>query len=64
MDLREPQPRLAGAGQVITELEHGEQITGDGFGLLMHTSGTTGVPKPDRDLDGEHRGERRRRAVA
>src|SRR5689334_17578769 len=46
VDLREPSPRLAGAGQVIDTLERGTQISGDGFGLLMHTSGTTGVPKP------------------
>lgn len=48
VDLREPEWRTAGAGQVITELERGEQVAGDGFGLLMHTSGTTGVPKPVR----------------
>ncbi len=46
VDLREPQWRTAGAGQVIEALEPGEQISGDGFGLLMHTSGTTGVPAP------------------
>jgi O-succinylbenzoic acid--CoA ligase len=46
VDLREPQWRLAGAGQVIERLEAGPQVTGDGFGLVVHTSGTTGVPKP------------------
>lgn len=46
VDLREPEWRTAGAGQVITELEAGTQRTGDGFGLIVHTSGTTGTPKP------------------
>src|SRR4051794_9338133 len=46
VDLREPAPRFAGAGQRISELERGAQVRGDGFGLLMHTSGTTGVPQP------------------
>jgi O-succinylbenzoic acid--CoA ligase len=46
VDLREPSPRLAGAGQVIETPERGAQIAGDGFGLVVHTSGTTGVPKP------------------
>jgi O-succinylbenzoic acid--CoA ligase len=46
VDLREPVPRLAGAGQVITEPQRGEHQRGDGFSLLMHTSGTTGVPQP------------------
>src|SRR4051794_30906740 len=46
VDLREPRPGLAAAGQVITELEAGSQIRGEGFGLVVHTSGTTGVPKP------------------
>src|SRR4051812_39119141 len=46
VDLREPTWRLAGAGQIIETLAHGAQISGDGFGLVMHTSGTTGAPKP------------------
>src|SRR4051812_8591923 len=46
VDLREPSWRTAGAGQVITEIDNGRQENGDGFGLLMHTSGTTGKPKP------------------
>jgi O-succinylbenzoic acid--CoA ligase len=46
VDLREPTPRLGQAGQVIDRLEPGPQVRGDGFGLLMHTSGTTGVPQP------------------
>jgi O-succinylbenzoic acid--CoA ligase len=46
VDLREPDRRLAGAGQVIETLEDGERIQGDGFGLVVHTSGTTGAPKP------------------
>src|SRR4051812_8679346 len=46
VDLREPSWRTAGAGQVITEIDNGRQSSGNGFGLVMHTSGTTGVPKP------------------
>src|SRR4051812_1308956 len=46
VDLREPSWRTAGAGQVITEIDNGRQENGAGFGLLMHTSGTTGEPKP------------------
>ncbi len=46
VDLREPSWRTAGAGQVITEMDNGRQEKGDGFGLVVHTSGTTGVPKP------------------
>ena len=46
VDLREPTWRTAGAGQVIERIESGPRVEGDGFGLLMHTSGTTGVPKP------------------
>jgi O-succinylbenzoic acid--CoA ligase len=47
VDLREPDWRLAGAGQVIEALENGGQVrevAGSG-GLLVHTSGTTGVPR-------------------
>lgn len=46
VDLREPSPRLADAGQVITEIDSGKQETGPGFGLIVHTSGTTGTPQP------------------
>src|SRR3954470_19183973 len=46
VDLREPSWRLAGATQVIEHVETGGQVRGDGFGLVVHTSGTTGVPKP------------------
>jgi len=46
VDLREPSPRLADAGQVITEIDNGNQVNGAGFGLVVHTSGTTGVPQP------------------
>jgi len=48
VDLREPDWRTAGAGQVITEIDNGTQETGSGFGLVVHTSGTTGVPEPIR----------------
>src|SRR3954447_8420120 len=46
VDLREPSWRTACAGQVITEVDNGGQSSGDGFGVLMQTSGTTGAPKP------------------
>jgi o-succinylbenzoate---CoA ligase len=46
VDLREPAWRTADAGQVITEIDHGRQEHGDGFGLIVHTSGTTGTPQP------------------
>jgi o-succinylbenzoate---CoA ligase len=46
VDLREPSPRLAGSEQVITAIDEGKQVSGAGFGLVVHTSGTTGVPKP------------------
>ena len=46
VDLREPAWRTAEAGQVITEIVNGKQENGAGFGLLVHTSGTTGVPRP------------------
>jgi O-succinylbenzoic acid--CoA ligase len=46
VDLREPTRRLAGAGQVIERVGRGPQVRGDGFGLVVHTSGTTGVPQP------------------
>ncbi|MBE2315035.1 AMP-binding protein [Solirubrobacter sp. CPCC 204708] len=48
VDLREPVWRVADAGQVITEIDHGRQEKGAGFGLVVHTSGTTGVPRPIR----------------
>ena len=35
-----------GPAQVITEIDNGKQENGDGFGLIVHTSGTTGVPQP------------------
>lgn len=46
VDLREPAWRVAEAGQVITEIDDGKQENGAGFGLVVHTSGTTGVPQP------------------
>ena len=49
VDLREPDWRLAGAGQVIEALENGGQVReveSDDAALLVHTSGTTGVPRP------------------
>ena len=46
VDLREPSWRTSGAAQVITQIDNGEQENGDGFGLIVHTSGTTGVPRP------------------
>src|SRR3954452_12231855 len=46
VDLREPSWRLAGATQVIEHLEAGGQVSGDGVRPVVHTSGTTGVPKP------------------
>ena len=46
IDLREPAWRTAGAVQVITEIDDGRQSNGAGFGLVVHTSGTTGVPMP------------------
>jgi O-succinylbenzoic acid--CoA ligase len=57
VDLREPSWRLAGAGQVIEALENGGQVSEVGAptarsprardaALLVHTSGTTGVPRP------------------
>jgi O-succinylbenzoic acid--CoA ligase len=45
VDLREPAWRLAGAGQVIEALENGGQVRGPEASLVMHTSGTTGVPR-------------------
>ena len=48
VDLREPSWRVADAGQVITEIDNGNQVNGAGFGLVVHTSGTTGVPRPIR----------------
>jgi O-succinylbenzoic acid--CoA ligase len=47
VDLREPSWRLAGAGQVIEALENGGQVreVAGSAGLLVHTSGTTGVPR-------------------
>jgi O-succinylbenzoic acid--CoA ligase len=48
VDLREPRWRLAGAGQVIEGLENGGQVRGEGASLVMHTSGTTGVPSEVR----------------
>src|SRR4051795_1145849 len=45
VDLREPVWRLAGAGQVLEGLENGGQVRGEGPGLVVHTSGTTGVPR-------------------
>jgi O-succinylbenzoic acid--CoA ligase len=45
VDLREPEWRLAGAGQVIEAVENGGQVRGDGASLVIHTSGTTGVPR-------------------
>jgi O-succinylbenzoic acid--CoA ligase len=46
VDRREPKPRLAGAGQVIEAITPGEQLAGPGAAVLVHTSGTTGTPKP------------------
>lgn len=46
VDLREPAWRLAGADQVLREIANGGQENGAGFGLVVHTSGTTGTPKP------------------
>ena len=47
VDLREPDWRLAGAGQVIEALENGGQVreVESDAALLVHTSGTTGVPR-------------------
>ena len=47
VDLREPEWRLAGAGQVIEALENGGQVREvvSDAALLVHTSGTTGVPR-------------------
>jgi o-succinylbenzoate---CoA ligase len=46
VDLREPELRLAGAGQVIEAVESGGRVrkVGSEAALLVHTSGTTGVP--------------------
>ncbi|MDA0180970.1 AMP-binding protein [Solirubrobacter phytolaccae] len=46
VDLREPSRRLAGAGQVLEQIDNGRQEKGAGFGLVVHTSGTTGTPRP------------------
>jgi O-succinylbenzoic acid--CoA ligase len=47
VDLREPAWRLAGAGQVIEAVENGGQVreAGSEASLVIHTSGTTGVPR-------------------
>jgi O-succinylbenzoic acid--CoA ligase len=46
VDLREPVWRTAQAGQVIEALENGGQVRGEGPSLVVHTSGTTGAPRP------------------
>ena len=46
VDLREPVWRTAGAGQVIETVENGGQVRGEGPSLVVHTSGTTGAPRP------------------
>jgi O-succinylbenzoic acid--CoA ligase len=46
VDLREPVWRTAGAGQVIEALENGRPRAGAGPALVVHTSGTTGSPRP------------------
>lgn len=46
VDLREPSWRVAEAGQVLREIDNGRQEKGAGFGLVVHTSGTTGTLQP------------------
>ncbi len=48
LDLREPEWRLAGASQVIEALENGGQVreAAGSASVVIHTSGTTGVPRP------------------
>src|SRR5215203_2887746 len=48
VDLREPVWRMAGAGQMIEGLENGGQLRRPGPSLVVHTSGTTGEPRPVR----------------